>query len=66
VLLGAYCGLRAGKFGALKLRHVDLLHHTTSVVEQVQYISGKYVVSPPKSAASRRSVSVPSIVVSEL
>ncbi|MGH8835691.1 MAG: site-specific integrase, partial [Actinomycetes bacterium] len=34
-----------------------------SEVEQVQYISGRYVMSAPKSSASRRAVAVPGLVV---
>jgi integrase len=48
------------------LTHVDLLRRTITVVEQVQYIDRHYVVSPPKSAAGRRSVAMPRLVADEL
>lgn len=66
VLVAAYSGLRAGELGALRRKHVDLLHRTITVVEQVQAISGHHVVSPPKSAASRRSVALPGVVTAAL
>ncbi|MGH9919817.1 MAG: site-specific integrase, partial [Nitrososphaerales archaeon] len=66
VLVAAYTGLRAGELVALRRKHVDVLHHAIAVVEQAQYISGAYVVSAPKSAAGRRSVSVPTVVLNEL
>lgn len=66
VLVAAYSGLRAGELIALRRKHVDLLRRTITVVEQVQYISGKHLVSAPKSSASRRSVAVPGLVVAAL
>lgn len=66
VYVAAYSGLRAGELMALRRHHVDLLRRTISVVEQVQHLDGEYVVSPPKSAAGRRSVSLPRLVADEL
>ncbi len=66
VYVAAYAGLRAGELIALRRFHVDLLRGTITVVEQVQYIDRRYVVSSPKSAAGRRSVSLPRIVADEL
>jgi integrase len=37
-----------------------------TVVEQVQYIGRRHIVSPPKSAAGRRSVALPRLVADEL
>jgi integrase len=66
VLVAAYTGLRAGELMALRRKHIDLLHQTITIDEQVQYIGGRHLVPPPKSAAGRRSVAVPAVVVSEL
>ncbi len=66
VPLAAYCGLRAGELGALRRKHVDLLHRTITVVEQVQTIWGEHVVSSPKSLASRRAVALPGLVIAAL
>ena len=66
VLLAAYSGLRAGELAALRRKHVDLLRRTVTVVEQVQRIGGEFVVLPPKSAAGRRSVALPTLVATAL
>jgi integrase len=66
VYVAAYTGLRAGELVALRRSHVDLLRCTVTVVEQVQYIGRRHIVSPPKSAAGRRSVALPRLVADEL
>lgn len=66
VLVAAYSGLRAGELIALRRKRVDLLRRAITVVEQVQYISGRHVVSAPKSSASRRPVALPAVVVAAL
>jgi len=62
VLVAGYGGLRAGELMALRRHHVDLLRRTISIVEQVQHVDGAHVVSAPKCAAGRRSVSIPRLV----
>ncbi len=47
----------------LRRRPVDLLRRTITVVEQVRYIGDRHQTLPPKSAAGRRAVSVPGVVV---
>ena len=64
--MAAYSGLRAGELIALRRQHVDLLRRTITVVEKVQYISGRHVVSVPKSSAGRRPVALPGVVVAAL
>jgi integrase len=66
VLVAAYSGLRAGELIGLRRKHVDLLHRTITVVEQVQYIGGRMLASVPKSSAGRRQVAIPRLVVSAL
>lgn len=66
VYVAAYTGLRAGELMALRRSHVDLLRRTITVVEQVQYIDRRHIVSSPKSAAGRRSVAMPRLVADEL
>src|SRR3546814_18912718 len=58
--------MRAGELIALRHTHVDRLRRTITVTEQVQYTDGRYVASPPKSAAGRRSVALPRMVADEL
>ncbi len=66
VLVAAYTGLRAGELMALRRSRIDLLHRTITVVEQVQSLAGRHIVSAPKTAAGRRSVAVPRLVVNAL
>jgi integrase len=66
VLVAACSGLRSGEVMALRRKHLDLLRRNITVLEQVQYISGRNLVSAPKSSASRRSVALPGIVAAEL
>lgn len=66
VLVAAYTGLRAGELIGLRRKQVDLLRRTITVVEQVQYIGGRHLVLPPKTAGGRRSVAVPATVAAAL
>jgi integrase len=66
VLIASYTGLRAGELIGLRRKHVDLLHRTITVVEQVQYVGGRHQVLAPKTAAGRRSVAVPATVTGAL
>lgn len=61
VILAAGCGLRLGEALALRRRHVDLLRHVVLIEEQTQERKdGTVYFAPPKSAAGRRKVAVPS------
>jgi integrase len=66
VLVGAYGGLRIGELAALRRSRVDLDAGTVDVVETISELKGKLVIGPPKTRASRRKVSLPAGVVSEL
>ncbi|WP_239015188.1 tyrosine-type recombinase/integrase [Streptomyces sp. CdTB01] len=64
VLLGAGTGLRPGELFGLQLRHVDLLHATVSVEQQIQQTAKHGVnVCPPKTARSHRTVPLPRMAV---
>jgi integrase len=63
VLLAATTSLRWGELMALTRADVDLRHGTVRVLNAVSEVNGKVVVGPPKSAAGRRTVVVPSSVV---
>ncbi|GAA0498964.1 tyrosine-type recombinase/integrase [Streptomyces olivaceiscleroticus] len=64
VLLGAATGLRPGELFGLQLRHVDLLHATVSVEQQIQQTAKHRVyVGPPKTARSYRTVPLPRVAV---
>lgn len=65
--LAGSCGLRAGELWALRRRDVDLLHAEVSVRYALKEINSSHLpdelkglqVGPPKSAASRRRISLP-------
>ena len=60
VWLGAVLGLRWGEVAGLRVGRVDLLRRTITVAEQViRGAGGIGFVSPPKSAAGRRTLSIP-------
>jgi integrase len=66
VLAAAYTGLRFGELAALHIERFDALRKTMRVEESLSEVRGEFVFKPPKSDASRRSVSVPSFVVEQL
>jgi len=60
VLLAAFCSLRTGELAGLRRSSVNLLHRTIRVSEQgVELSNGSVVFGPPKTAAGRRTVSIP-------
>lgn len=65
-LLGAGCGLRLGELLGLTRADIDLLHRQVSVTKQRQELSTGIEVRAPKTAAGRRTVAIPKILVAEL
>jgi integrase len=70
--LAGSCGLRAGELWALRRRDIDLLHGELTVRYALKEINSSaasldgdkgLIVGPPKSAASRRRLSIPSGLV---
>jgi integrase len=67
VLLATFASMRWGELAALVREDVDLGAGTVQIrVALVELVDGSLVVGPPKSAAGRRVVSLPSFVVAEL
>lgn len=67
VWLGAVLGLRWGEVAGLRVGRVDLLRKTVTVTEQVtRGAGGAAVIGPPKSAAARRTISIPAELADEL
>jgi len=66
ILVAAYGGLRWGELVGLRVRHVDLLHGTVRVAEQISEVNGTFVVGPPKSEAGTRTVTLPTVAVAAL
>ena len=60
VWLGAVLGLRWGEVAGLRVARIDLLRKTVTVAEQVSRgIGGVGILSPPKSSAGIRTLSIP-------
>jgi integrase len=66
VLVAAFGGLRWGELAGLRRKRVDLERGTVTVAEQLLEVNGAFSVGPPKSAAGRRAVSLPALVVEAL
>ncbi|HEV3353707.1 MAG TPA: tyrosine-type recombinase/integrase, partial [Acidimicrobiales bacterium] len=66
VLVSGFGGLRWGECVGLRRRHVDLLHRTVTVVEQVTEVDGRLEVGPPKTEAGRRVVVLPRVAADAL
>ena len=66
ILVAAYGGLRWGELVGLRVRHVDLLHGTVRIAEQIAEVNGTFMVGPPKSEAGARTVTLPTVAVAAL
>jgi integrase len=66
IFLAAYGGLRIGELAGLRVGRVDLEHHQVQVVEQIVEVAGRLHGGPPKTAAGRRTVPIPTVVCDEL
>ncbi len=66
VILGAYTGLRWGEIAGLHLNDIDFLGRKLSVTRAVAQDGGRHYLAEPKTAASRRTIAVPSSVVEVL
>ena len=63
VYMGAVLGLRIGECLALRVGRLDLLRGTLAVAESVGEIHGRLVYGEPKSAAGRRTMTMPAGLV---
>ena len=66
VLVAAFGGLRWGELAGLRRKRVDLERGTVTVAEQLLEVNGAFSLGPPKSAAGRRTVTLPAVVVEAL
>jgi integrase len=64
VLLACFCGLRWGELVALRRRDVDIGTATVRITRQLTEVNGQApLFAPPKTAAGRRIVVIPSPVL---
>jgi len=75
VLVAAFAGLRFGEIAGLTRRHVDLLHRTITVDQQLERVTPdtarhlgieRQRFAPPKSDAGYRTLAIPGPLLTEL
>ncbi|MER7071939.1 tyrosine-type recombinase/integrase [Terrabacter sp. NPDC000476] len=65
-LLCSWCALRIGEVLELRRKDIDLDRATVRIERSVAWVKGKPVVGAPKSAAGRRTVTIPPHVIPAL
>ena len=66
VLVAGFMGLRLGELLGLQRRHIDLLHGTITVEQQLHQVGTTVELGTPKSRAGFRTVHIPAVLVPEL
>jgi integrase len=66
ILVAGFGGLRWAELVGLRRRHVNLAGARLEVVEQAAEVAGTFIVSPPKTDAGRRVVTLPTLAVTAL
>jgi len=67
VLLAAFSGLRFGELAALTRDRLDLNQGRVVVIASLSELpAGVRLIGPPKSAAGRRTVAIPAVILPEL
>lgn len=66
ILVAAYAGLRFSELAGLRVGSVDFLRRTLTVSQTIAEVKGRLVVSDVKTPSSRRTLTLPSLVIDEL
>ncbi len=66
VFAAAYTGLRWGELAGLRRGDVDLEHKLVTVDRKLGEVNGELSFSPPKTAAGKRTIGMPSFVARSL
>ena len=66
VLTAAYATVRIGEAAGLRRVDVDRLHGTLRVANSLVEVSGRLIEGPPKTAAGRRTMTMPASVMGEI
>ena len=66
VFAAAYTGLRWGELAGLRRRGVDLERKLVTVTRKLGEVNGQLSFSPPKTAAGKRTIGMPSFVARSL
>lgn len=66
VFVAAYTGLRWGELAGLRRSDVDLAANLVTVTRKLGEVNGTLSFSPPKTAAGKRTIGIPSFVARSL
>lgn len=66
IMTAGLTGLRAGELAALKVSDLDLSNGSLTVTRSLSWVNGHPVEGEPKTKASRRTVTLPDLLVAEL
>jgi len=66
VFVAAYTGLRWGELAGLRRCDVDLDRNRVTVTRKLGEVNGRLSFSPPKTAAGKRTIGIPSFVARSL
>jgi integrase len=66
VLVGATTGMRRGEILGLRWSDLDLKRGTLTVNQSLERLGGKTALKPPKTAGSRRAITLPALTVEAL
>lgn len=66
VILSAYTGMRIGEVAGLEVDQLNILGRRVTVTQQLSEYAGGIFVAPPKTAAARRTISLPQFVCTEM
>lgn len=66
IFTAAYSGLRWGELAGLRRGDFDVETSTLRVMRQLREVNGQFSLGPPKTAAGRRTVGIPSFVARAL
>jgi len=64
--MAAYCGLRFGEVAGLRISDVNILGRTVNISASLNEVNGDLILGPPKTARSRRNLSIPRFVATQL
>jgi integrase len=64
--IASHCGLRFGELLALRPSDIDIKQRTISVTRQIREVPKGFEVAVPKTAAGRRTVVIPKVIVANL
>lgn len=66
ILLAGICGLRRGEIFGLRFIDIDSVNFKISIRQTKVRFNGEWIIKPPKSETSNRTISVPEFVITTI